>query len=334
MSSVDRHKCRASGEALLQTPALFCQPKGLTSVHAEELLATHGKTFHFAARFFPVQYRQAVVSLYAFFRTLDDLVDERGASWNAKEVRCELERWQTWLCADCASPAPQEPLGTLLATLLHAYQLPVTLFLDFLDGLFSDLDQQEFQQVHELYRYCYQVAGTVGLAMAYVLGERSEQALTAARELGIAMQLTNILRDVGRDLATGRIYLPQEELTRFGFSRIQFLHLYQQHQGPNERFRQLMYFQIQRARSFYRKGLSGVWLLAPECRPPILLAGRLYQRILTEIERRQYDVLRERAATSLFMKAREAVVVLLLDSLWRGGEAVLTPEMEGLYEED
>lgn len=334
MSGVARREYAANEERPLNTPALSCQPEGLTSVHAEELLATHGKTFHFATRFFPTAYRQAVVALYAFFRTLDDLVDERGADWDAEEVRRELEGWQRWLRTACASPAPREPLGASLAALLHTYQLPVTLFLDFLDGLFSDLEPQEFQQAHELYRYCYQVAGTVGLAIAHVLGGRSEQALVAARELGIAMQLTNILRDVGRDLAAGRIYLPQEELTRFGFSRVQFLHLYQQNRGPDERFQQLMCFQIQRARAFYRKGLYGVWLLAPACRPPILLAGRLYQRILTEIERRQYDVLRRRAATSLFTKAREAVVVLLLDSLWRGGEVALIPEMELLYEDD
>ncbi len=333
MRGIDQRE-HIGGKIRTQTDHLSCQPENPTSTHAEELLAIHGKTFHFATRFFPAQYRHAVVSLYAFFRTLDDLVDERGADWDAGEVRHELENWQTWLRTDCASSAPREPLGASLAALLHEYHLPVTLFLDFLDGLFSDLEPQEFQHVHELYRYCYQVAGTVGLAMAHVLGGRSEQALRAAKELGIAMQLTNILRDVGRDLAAGRIYLPQQELARFGFSRTQFFQLHQQQQGPDERFRALMRFQIQRAHHFYRNGLYGVWLLAPECRPPILLAGRLYQRILTEIERRQYDVLRRRAATSLFTKAREALVVLLLDSLWRGGEVALTSEMELLYEED
>jgi len=333
MRRIDRRENIGREEALLKTHDLSYQPASLASEDAEELLATHGKTFHFAARFFPAKYRQAVVSLYAFFRTLDDRVDERGPNWNASEVRQELENWQAWLRTDWSSPAPREPLGTALAALLRECQLPVILFLDFLDGLLSDLDPQEFQYVHELDRYCYRVAGTVGLAMAHVLGGRSEQALTAARDLGIAMQLTNILRDVGRDLAAGRIYLSHDELARFGFSGPRLLQLSQEQQGPDEHFRKLMCFQIQRARHFYRKGLSGVWLLAPECRPPILLAGRLYQRILTEIERRQYDVLRGRAATSLLTKVREAAVVLLLDLLWRGGEVPGDPGMEVLYED-
>ena len=308
-----------------QAPVLLAEDE-------EKLLATHGKTFHFATRFFPPRYRQAVVSLYAFFRTLDDLVDERTPDWQEDRVRRELEAWQAWFEEDLAGVAPREPLGSILATLVQEYTIPVPLFLDFLAGLISDLEPQEMRNFHELYHYCYRVAGTVGLTMAYVLGDNSEQALIAAKDLGIAMQLTNILRDVGGDLANGRLYLPSEELECFGLTALSLRQLYCAQQGPDERFRALMCSQIARARRYYTAGLHGIWLLRPDCRLSILLAGRLYQSILSEIENRRYDVLRGRASTSLFTKIREAWVVFLLDQLWRKGELRITPEVEMPYE--
>lgn len=311
----------------------FSLSRTLAELHDEELLATHGKTFHFASHFFPAQYRQAVVSLYAFFRTLDDLVDERDEHWQYHEVRQELYSWQVWFETGFCAKAPREPLGTTTANLLKQYRIPIVLFHDFLDGLLSDLEWQEFRNFPELYLYCYQVAGTVGLAMASVLGVRSMQARLAARQLGIAMQLTNILRDIGNDLSTGRTYLPYEELQRFGSSHAHLLQLYHEQRGPDERFRALMAYQIQRARRYYQEGLHGVWLLAPAHRLPILLAGRLYQQILSEIECRQYDVLRHRASTGLFTKLREVGIVCALNLLWHLGEAEAPPELESLYED-
>jgi phytoene synthase len=299
----------------------------------EDLLATHGKTFSFAARFFPTVVRQAVVSLYAFFRTLDDLVDERGEGWCRDDVVQELDAWSHWFATDTASPAPREPLGAIIAVLLERYQIPIVLFNNFLDGLRTDLEPVEIHDFDELYQYCYRVAGTVGVAMTYVLGVRSRQAHWAAKQLGVAMQLTNILRDLGRDLAVGRIYLPRVELAHFGSSPEHLLQLYQTQKGPDERFCALIRYQIQRARFYYQAGLHGVWLIDSSCRLPILLAGRLYQRILTEIEQRQYDVLRRRAATSLFTKLREAGIVMLLDLLWGHGEVKTSLEQEHFYED-
>ncbi len=308
------------------------QPDLFTSERARTTFATQGRTFYFAARFFPRAYRSAVVTLYAFFRVLDDLVDERPAGWHVEPVQHELAAWHAWFHAGFPFPAPREPLGTDLAALIATYQIPVPLFEDFLLGLSSDLEPRVFQDFSELSRYCYQVAGTVGLAMAHLLGATSTQALTAARHLGIAMQLTNILRDVGGDLAAGRIYLPLDELARFGSSIAHLHQLYQARQGPDDHFRAIMRAQIQRARLSYASGLPGAWLLPGNCRLPILLAGRLYQRILTLIEHRDYDVLRGRAATSLFAKAQEAGIVFALASLWRNGEVEIPAETGVEYE--
>jgi len=299
----------------------------------EHILATHGRTFHFAARFLPPRVRHSVVTLYAFFRTLDDLVDKPEEGCQRKDVRAELDAWQDWLIGNRSQPAPREPLGADVAALITEHHLPIPLFLDFLDGLAADLEPRQVRDVGELHRYCYAVAGTVGLAMARLLGATSPQALAAAEKLGIAMQMTNILRDVGDDLVSGRIYLPQDELARFGSSQEHLYQLCKERRGPDARFCALIRAQIAHAHRYYAHGIAGIWLLPPECRLPILLAARLYRRILLVIERNHCDVLRWRATTSLPEKMWEASVAFALDRLWRRGEAHPYAGMEVVCEE-
>jgi phytoene synthase len=299
----------------------------------EWLMATYGKTFHFAAHFLSPQLRCHVVTLYAFFRTLDDLVDTPPQGRQTEDIREELESWRLWFTEGHAFPAPQEPLGTRLSSVLAEHCIPAPIFLDFLDGMSSDLESQEIHDFQEMYRYCYRVAGTVGLAMTHILGVRSAQALRAAEKLGIGMQLTNILRDVGGDIAAGRIYLPREDLERFDCSPTHLFQLYRNRRGPDDRFRALMRYEVARAHSYYISGMSGIWLLPVEFRLPILLAGRLYRRILTEIERKNYDVLRSRAATSPSEKMREAAIAFTLDRLWRCGEIFTATDTEVLIED-
>ena len=296
----------------------------------EELLATHGKTFYFASRFLPLELRHPVIILYAFFRTLDDLVDEPTPGRVSADVRAELEAWKSWLSKNGSFPAPREALGRSLHAVLEEHPIPTTIFLDFLNGLISDLGPCEIRNFSEMHHYCYRVAGTVGLAMAHMLGVRSPTALMAAQNLGIAMQLTNILRDIGSDLAADRVYLPRDELERFDYSRMDLLKLSQKQQQPDQRFLALMRYQVQRARYYYATSMHGIWLLPPDCRLPILIAGRLYQRILTVIEHNHYDVFRARAATNLTEKVYEATIAFILDRLWRSKEAWTNSEMEAL----
>ncbi|HJT56522.1 MAG TPA: phytoene/squalene synthase family protein [Ktedonobacteraceae bacterium] len=310
------------------------QPLPATPSTSDEwLLATHGRTFHFAARFLSPKHRRPVITLYAFFRTLDDLVDKPAEGRRIEDIREELDAWKGWFAGGRPFPAPREPLGSRLASILVEHPVPIAVFLDFLDGLTSDVEPREICGFRELYRYCYRVAGTVGLAMAHILEANSTQALAAAQSLGIAMQLTNILRDVGGDLASGRIYLPREELTRFGSSRGHLCQLYGDQRGPDDRFRALMRYQVARAHHYYVRGMSGIWLLPRNCRLPILVAGRLYRRILTVIEHKNYDVLRSRAATSLPEKLQEAAIAFTLDQLWRRGEESLSTDAEVLLED-
>jgi 15-cis-phytoene synthase len=308
------------------------QPSPVAKTNEDEwLLATHGRTFHFASRFLAPKMRRDVVTLYAFFRTLDDLVDIPVKGRSIEDIRIELETWKSWFSRGRSSPAPREPLGSRLAAVLTEHYVPTTIFLDFLEGMAFDLEPQLMRNFNDLYRYCYRVAGTVGLAMTYILGVNSTQALVAAENLGIAMQLTNILRDIGGDLTLGRIYLPQEDLERFDCCSDHLAHLYW-NQCCDDRFRALMRFQVARAHDYYVRGMPGIWLLPRGYRFPILVASRLYRRILTVIEHRDYYVLRSRASTSFPEKVREAAIAFMLERLWSRGERCLKTEVEVFLE--
>lgn len=268
-------------------------------------MAEHARTsFNFAARFLPPEQRSPATTLYGFFRTVDDLVDERDEEASEDCIRAELNDWRAWLAMPCLIPAPNEPLASDLALVIERHRIPASVFLDLLDGVESDLGPRAISDEDDLEAYCFQVASTVGIAMAHVLGATSKPALQAAEHLGAAMQLTNILRDVGEDLDAGRIYLPEEELNRWGLTQDDLWIL--RRTGPDPRFRRFMRGQIERANELYEVGINGIWYLPPESRYPILLAARLYQRLLSIIEENGYDSLRKRAATTRADKVREA----------------------------
>lgn len=312
---------------------VFLSPPSPVEVNEtyESLLANYGRTFHFAARFLSLKHRHYVVTLYAFFRTLDDLVDEPEEGCSSEDISSELRAWKSWFKGGCCTTAPREPLGSKLAAVLAERPVPPAIFLDFLDGLATDVESSEIHNFSEMYQYCYRVAGTVGLALCHMLGVTSLEALAAAQNLGIGMQLTNILRDVGSDLRAGRLYLPQEDLERFGSSRAHLLQLLQDRRAPDERFRALMQYQVARAHRYYMCGMPGIWMLPADSRLCMLVASRLYRRILSVIEHRDYDVLRARASTSFSEKVSEAAIAFTLERLWRRGEAYPGMEAEARF---
>jgi phytoene synthase len=181
-----------------------------------------------------------------------------------------------------------------------------------IDGVASDLTRHEMRSWPELRAYCVQVASSVGLAMCHLLGAGDDPlAREAAIELGVAMQLTNVARDVAADLAMGRVYLTSDDLQAHGYSRerLGWLALNVKRHGPtsiDQEFKSLMRAQIERARAHYAGGVRGIDRLPRDCRLPILLAARLYGAILGEIEAAEYDVFTRRAATSMATKLREA----------------------------
>lgn len=302
------------------------------------LLPAHARTFAFATRFLSAADRPAVVTLYAFCRFVDDLVDERPASVNPNAVRADLDQWRRWLAGGCQSTRPSPVnLALALRDLLQERQLPVPSLLALLDGVESDIDPVAVPEFAALRHYCWQVAGTVGLLMCQLLcSDHPIEAATAAIDLGIAMQLTNVLRDVGKDLRQGRVYLPADEMARFGYSSGRLHVLAASGLPPDDDFRELIQFQVERARRYYARGLAGVWLLPPSARLSILLAGRLYRAILDDIEASGYDVLRRRASTSKIVKAREALAALAIVRLWGdpsgAGDASPMPAVNDLNE--
>ncbi len=264
------------------------------------LIENKARSFSFAARFLPAQVRRDVYLLYAFCRTVDDIADlpEDGASTHA--VRTRLDQWRDWLRA--GAPYDDDPIKYGLAHVIRERGLPLYPLCELLDGLYDDLQPRHLPDGAALDLYCYRVAGTVGIAMAALLGARDPRALGHARDLGIAMQLTNVLRDVGEDLDRGRIYLPAAEMERRGYRRRDL-----EHGVVDERFAALMRHYIERARRYYTSGLVGLQFLPRDCRLPIALAAHTYAAILTRIEQAGFDIFAQRVSTGRREKVLMAV---------------------------
>lgn len=201
----------------------------------------------------------------------------------------------------------QKLVLTAWRDLLKSYEIPRDLPLELMRGVLMDTHVRRYETFPELYVYCYRVASTVGLMSSEIFGYRGgEKTLEYAEALGIAMQLTNILRDVGEDAALNRIYLPAEDLREYGVSETQIFA-----GRADENFARLMKFQIRRARQFYKKAEKGIAFLSRDARFTVLLALRFYAKILDEIERQNYDVFKRRAHTSFGQK------VFSLPRIWR-----------------
>jgi len=283
--------------------------------YCENVTKIHAKSFYFAAKFLPKPKRRAVYPIYAFCRHVDDEIDEIGDGGENEAIRA-VEKWkhkleQVYACEKQSAEGSdnnqdQNSVFTAWSDLLKTYKIPQNLPLELMQGVLMDTHIKRYKTFDELYIYCYRVASTVGLMSSEILGYSDKSALHYAEAMGIAMQLTNILRDVKEDAAMGRIYLPQEDLKRFNVSEKQIF------AGEmNENFVEMMKFQITRARDFYRKGEKGIALLEKDSRFTVLLAARIYSRILDEIERQNYNVFSCRASTTFSQK------IFSLPKIWR-----------------
>lgn len=267
---------------------------------AEALMRRHARSFSLAARLLPRPLQRPTAVLYTFYRTLDDLVDEPPAGWSRGRIAAELDVWESWLRADLPPDGPNL-LCAEIGSVVRAHGVPRAALLEMIAGQRADLDHVGPPDFAALERYCQQVAGSVGEAMCHVLGASSDAAVGAARDLGVAMQLTNILRDVGEDRAAGRCYLPADELRRFGCTPEGL-------RVSDPATAALLAFQVRRARAYFGRGRAGVWLLPSGARPAILLAARLYERLLDCITRNDYDVFTRRAHPT---RAEKALVGLV-----------------------
>jgi phytoene synthase len=236
--------------------------------------------------------------MYALCRHIDDAVDEAGAR-NEEEARGAVERWRRELGAVYRGERVTSPVLVAWRDMLATYAIKLDLPLELMRGVLMDTYIKRYETWDELRLYCYRVASVVGLMSSEIFGYREPGTLRHAEALGLAMQLTNILRDVGEDAAMGRIYLPRLELERFGYNETQLM------KGEiNAQFIALIKFQIERARALYAEAEKGIPFLDRDARFTVLLAARLYGRILDQIERNGYDVFTRRAHLTLPAKIR------------------------------
>jgi phytoene synthase len=280
---------------------------------AERTTAVWARSFHFASRFLPRPKRQAVFALYDYCRYADNLVDLRG-SRPPDEVRADLASLGLLVRGLHAGAEAPPERWLALADTLRRYEVPLEPLLGLLDGVAMDLDRVRYPDYPTLHRYCRLVAGGVGLMLGPVLGATSRRFREPGIGLGVAMQLTNVLRDVGEDLDSGRIYLPADELARHGLDLAAL-----ERREVTPAFVALMRFEVTRARRLFRAADDVVELFPEDgSRLTVRLLQRTYAGILDAIERQRYDVFRHRAYVSGPRK-----VAILLRATWapvpRGG---------------
>ena len=260
----------------------------------------HSKTFYLSSLFLRPAQRRAVWAVYAFCRTADDMVDRIAP---ARERLDAIDAWQHKLI-DAYDGRASDAIFLAFADAARRFTIPMQPALDLLRGARMDVTIRRYATIEDLNEYCYLVASTVGLLVMPVLGTKSPEATGYGVALGRAMQMTNILRDVGEDARMGRIYLPARDLRRFGCEERTIL------AGVvDEPFVAMMRFQIERVRAMYAEAETGIALLAPESQYTVRLALSLYRAILDRIEANGFDVFACRAYVPLRAKLLTALAL-------------------------
>jgi 15-cis-phytoene synthase len=274
--------------------------------HCREITRHHAKTFYMATRFLPREKQRSIFAIYGICRYLDDLVDEamdlmKMENISIEDIRLKLNLFRENLLNTYSGLAQEDPILIAFSDVLRKYHISVSLPLELMQGVMMDLEKKRYDNFDELYAYSFKVASIVGLMTSEVFGYKNKMALQHAIDLGIAMQLTNILRDIGEDLRKDRIYLPKDELELFGITEQQ---LFEAHIDDN--FVKFMRFQVTRARRYYQSAGKGIQMLDQDSRLPVYLAKENYSRILDKIEESNYQVFNNRA----YLNTREKLTVI------------------------
>lgn len=267
----------------------------ISYAHCRSITRKHAKTFYMATRFLPLEKQRSIFAIYGLCRYLDDLVDEaedliHKKKINEKQVLKKLESFRVKLISTYRGVEYNNPVLLAFSDVLNRFNISISHPLTLLDGVKMDLTKNRYETFEELYEYSYKVAAVVGLMTSEVFGYEDPEALNHARDLGIAMQLTNILRDVGEDLIRGRIYLPKEDLEKFNVTEDELFS-----RTMSGKFIDLMKFQIARTRMYYDSSEIGISKLSKDSRLPVMLARENYSRILNKIEENNYQVFHRRA---------------------------------------
>jgi phytoene synthase len=265
------------------SPDEYCQNKAAQS----------GSSFYYSFLFLRPEKRRAITALYAYCREVDDVVDECS---DADLARAKLAWWRQEIAGTFAGAA-QHPVAKALIPVVRQFDLPQARFHEIIDGMAMDLQYNRYPDFATLQSYCYRVAGAVGLMAAQIFGYRDPATLRYAENLGTAFQLTNIIRDVGEDARRDRVYLPLDELARFGVASSDIVHL-----RETESFRRLMEFQIDRAREYYQRAFAELPRQDRKSQRPGLVMAAIYQTVLDEIYAGGCKVLNQRTSLTPLRK--------------------------------
>jgi phytoene synthase len=271
--------------------------------YCRRVARTRAKNFYYSFLLLSAQQRSGMCAIYAFMRYCDDLSDEPGAT------RAAIDRWREELEEALEGRFSGHPVWPAFYHTVRQFGIPHEYFREMIEGVASDLEPRHIATFNELYHYCYQVASVVGLTIVHIFGFDTRAALPLAEKCGVAFQLTNILRDVKEDADLGRVYLPLEDLERFGVSRKDL-----SAGNLSDPFLSLMRFEAARARSYYEESMPLLDLVHPRSRPSLWALIAIYSRLLERIEAVNYDVFTRRVRLSA------------LEKLWILARAVVTPQ--------
>jgi 15-cis-phytoene synthase len=265
------------------TPDQYCQDKAAAS----------GSSFYYSFLFLPKEKRRAITALYAFCREVDDVVDECS---DEQVARTTLNWWRGQV-TEIYGGKPQHPVAIALVPVVKKFNMAQEHLLEIIDGMEMDLDQPRYSDFKSLQLYCYRVASVVGLLSVEIFGYSDRQTLKYAHDLGIAFQLTNIIRDVGEDARRNRIYLPMDEMQQFNVTAADILNA-----NETENFQKLMAFQIERAQRFYDQALAQLPATDRKNQRTGLIMAAIYRATLDEVIHSGCHVLKERVSLTPLRK--------------------------------
>jgi phytoene synthase len=272
--------------------------------YCQRLARRTGRNFYFSFLTLPQPLFREMCALYAFMRLTDDLGDDQSRSISQRSAA--LRSWTCELEGALGGEAPTHPIMPAVADLVHRHSIPADYLKTVIGGVRSDLGPRAIETFDELAGYCYQVAGVVGLCCIHIWGYRTDDAPARAIDCGMALQLTNILRDLREDAWAGRVYLPAEELRRFEYTAADI------RAGVRDaRFLDLMEFQVARAQNYYQRAAELQSLINPPGRPVLGAILGIYRRLLIAMERRRFDVYTRRVELSVTTKLGVALGTVL-----------------------
>ena len=272
----------------------------------KRLNALHGKTYYLATLILPAAKRPHVHALYGFARYADEIVDDLASTLTDDEKSQALKSWGATVIADLRKGESQDLIGRALVDTVTKFDIPIAYFEAFMKSMEMDLTVTRYQNYAELKEYMYGSAVVIGLEMLPILGYSDERAIPAATALGEAFQLANFIRDIGEDIDRGRIYMPLDELARFGVDESMLLN-----RAMTPEIVEAIKFQVARVKELQEIAEAGIQYLSPISRPCIRAASQLYCGIVDEIIANGYDVFSKRATTSKARRARVAGLAFL-----------------------